>query len=718
MAVNSGVNEMLLDEVFGLFTAAEQLMLQKITTKIKKGVATSGWNERKLDDLQELRMELEGALAKIHSTTIPGVAKGIVSAHLAGGNQVNTDLKLPKTAMKASGVPWHIQRLILEANGIMKGASMQILRKAEDIYKAVVTDSTSMMLTGVETRLDAAQRALNTFAAKGITGFVDKAGRNWEMASYVEMAIRTVSSRAALQGHIDRSSELDHDLMMVSSFGKTCPICAPWEGVPLSISGKTPGYASLAAAKASGLFHPNCKHTLMAYFPGITETNFRAPYDPEGYNNIQRQRHNERQIRKYKRLEAVAMTPKAQSQSRAKVVAWQKIQRDHCERTGLRRKYVREGIKNRAGNPAAAHFGKHTIAFDNDQQIVLGAQAAIQAAAPNTILPAPIPKQRKPRAVKPKPAPPQVPTPTPIPTIAPAQPLPIPKDRNGKPVPLSVLKQMASRRGQTIEQVKADIIQKFPAQNQQAPVIPPTPPLVNLGTPQAVAAQPFDPDKYDLLGWSETDTLMQYADDFWNKLSMAENNATAAYVQTSNSFYMNSMLYKGGYAQAKASKAFFDNMRTSEKRIIGEIDAFSEVVQKGTIPMDMRVIRMTDEAFVQTLGTDLGMSNDLDRAIDRMNQGRFDAQTATMLREKLSGIQYENKSFISTSYDPDANVFKGKPVMMEFAVDKGTKGLVTQNMDESEIVFDKGTKIEIVDVQHWKPVKGESKIKIICRILQ
>ena len=39
--------------------------------------------------------------------------------------------------------------------------------------------------------------------------FVDKAGRKWELASYVEMATRTGNVHAALQGHIDRQLELE-----------------------------------------------------------------------------------------------------------------------------------------------------------------------------------------------------------------------------------------------------------------------------------------------------------------------------------------------------------------------------------------------------------------------------------------------------------------------------------------------------------------------------
>lgn len=395
MAVNTGVNELVLDEVFGLYTAAEQIMLQKIANRIKRGATIPGWNEQKLNEMQAMRLELERALGNIRGTVTPGITKSILSSYIAGMNTINKSLKLPATALKDTQIPYHVQRMVMEANGIIQGASVQILRNANDIYKAVVTDSASVMLTGVETRLDASQRALNVFAAKGITGFVDKAGRRWEMGSYVEMAVRTVSARAALQGHIDRSTELGHDLMVVSQFGKTCPICAPWEGKPISISGSTPGYPSLALAKSSGLFHPNCKHTLLAYFPGITELPEREPNDDLGYKQIQEQRYNERQIRSAKRLEAAAMSPQAAQKAKAKVLHWQNVQRELMKETGLSRKYKREGIKNRTGNAAKAMFGRHTLELDSGQPLI----------DPNGFFKPPVlPNRNKPKSpVKPKP---------------------------------------------------------------------------------------------------------------------------------------------------------------------------------------------------------------------------------------------------------------------------------------------------------------------------
>ena len=74
------------------------------------------------------------------------------------------------------------------------------------------------------------------------------------------MVARTTTMEAHLEGTKNRLMELDWDLVRVSSHHGACPLCVPWEGKILSLSGKTEGYPTLDEAKDAGLFHPNCRH--------------------------------------------------------------------------------------------------------------------------------------------------------------------------------------------------------------------------------------------------------------------------------------------------------------------------------------------------------------------------------------------------------------------------------------------------------------------------
>ena len=256
-------------------------------------------------------------------------------------------------------IPMNLKQLVMATNGLIENATFQVLRSANDAYQRVMANGTTGLLAGVDTRIQATQKMLNEYASKGITSFVDKAGRNWNLSTYAEMCARTVSAQAALQGHLDRQNEVGEDLVKVSSIGTTCPICQRWQGVVLSVSGKHPKYHGLEEAKAAGLFHPNCKHTYGLYIeeldgPGKVEP---EPYNPnttssKRYDMTQKQRANERQIRYWKNRKALAITPEQEKFCNDKIKAWQYKNLIHCEKNNLRRQYAREGV--RVGNSAGA----------------------------------------------------------------------------------------------------------------------------------------------------------------------------------------------------------------------------------------------------------------------------------------------------------------------------------------------------------------------------
>ena len=99
----------------------------------------------------------------------------------------------------------------------------------------------------------------------GITAFIDKRGRSWNMASYTDMLCRTSSMQIFHQAKTNEYLAHGEDLVIVSSHSPTCDKCAPWNGKVLSLTGETPGYPTMEEAKAAGLFHPNCRHTYNLY---------------------------------------------------------------------------------------------------------------------------------------------------------------------------------------------------------------------------------------------------------------------------------------------------------------------------------------------------------------------------------------------------------------------------------------------------------------------
>jgi hypothetical protein len=342
--------------MFAIYSHAESLMLERVRRRVEKGILTNGWTEKKAKEVVAIREELSKLVNDVNKLAAKEVSQAIKQAYESGVKSANKDFKLPETVLTDYQIPASVQRLTMEANMMIVNTSVSILREATDVFRKIQAEVATGVLTGTETRKQIAQRMLNKFADKGVTSFVDKAGRRWEMATYAEMATRTVTARAAIQGHIDRQGQYGRDLVVVSDHAGECPLCRPWENKILSISGTDIRYPSLSSATSQGLFHPNCRHTVTGYIEGLTRLEpTRTSGVPEQFEYTQQQRANERQIRRWKRREIVAMgTPDAML-ARAQIQFYQQKQRDLLKEyeakfdMTLRRKYDRESINNRAG---------------------------------------------------------------------------------------------------------------------------------------------------------------------------------------------------------------------------------------------------------------------------------------------------------------------------------------------------------------------------------
>jgi hypothetical protein len=169
------------------------------------------------------------------------------------------------------------------------------------------------------------------------------------MASYAEMAVRTGTSQAQVQGRVEKFAANGKDLGRFSYAPESCEECDRWEGKIVSLKGLTPGYPTLASVtENSHMLGPNCTHTLNLYTPGLTRDAQPEKGNGEGYQERQRQRYLERGIRDWKRREAVALSDEERAKCAAKVKEWQSSMRDFIEDTGRRRKREREQITGRA----------------------------------------------------------------------------------------------------------------------------------------------------------------------------------------------------------------------------------------------------------------------------------------------------------------------------------------------------------------------------------
>lgn len=141
-------------------------------------------------------------------------------------------------------------------------------RKTRDIFRVAQLDASLIGSSlGYETWKQTRDKILANLKRSGITGFVDRLGRQWNMNTYSEMLARTALMDVHLEGKKREFIGLGEDLVIVSSHPGACEMCKPYEGRILSLSGATMGYPSLDEAEDNGLFHPNCRHNFELWIP-------------------------------------------------------------------------------------------------------------------------------------------------------------------------------------------------------------------------------------------------------------------------------------------------------------------------------------------------------------------------------------------------------------------------------------------------------------------
>lgn len=347
--------ERLANGVREAFDDLEALILERIANRLGEGINSPNWQERKLSEIQRLKLEVdrmvnnftENANKEVERVVRQAFQEGVDSADFDYGEYVRAVPTLTTASIVGSFGTINevaVTAIVAETIGAIDSMKFNILRKTDDIYRQVISRASVATIAGVETKLQTVQRVINEFADSGITGFTDVRGRNWNIGSYADMAVRTAVGRSAMAGHETRLTQLGEDLVIVSQHPDECPLCRPHEGKIYSISGMSTKYPPLSQAKESGLFHPNCGHVATGYFEGFTEPMPKKMGTPSDYEEKQKQRAIERQIRKWKMRESVAISPQVKQQARAKVREWQSVMRDFISKTDRRRKYEREQI--------------------------------------------------------------------------------------------------------------------------------------------------------------------------------------------------------------------------------------------------------------------------------------------------------------------------------------------------------------------------------------
>jgi len=384
VAVDADQVDAIAASVADIYREAEGALVRLVRRHLDAGLDSPA-AEQRLGTIRALRRGAQTVIAALEADSGPGIRNALAASYRHGWS--NATAGLPERFFPESGVGTNARLAARERSGTsfvealaqalhrdFGNVTRNILRNVEDAYQSVQAAAAARILTGAETRRQAAQAAWQRLVDRGIMGFTDRAGRRWRLSSYVEMATRTNAQRAATTGQVDRLDAVGVNLVVVSDSPQECKLCRPFEGKilrtddgPLDVEVEHPtrdgvtvtveAYATLDQARAKGLFHPNCRHSVSAYLPGVSRPPAQPTADPDGDRARQRQRELERRIRRQKERAEAALTPEARKAANARVRKAQADLRQHlADNPKLKRLRYREqpgagNIPPRGGAP-------------------------------------------------------------------------------------------------------------------------------------------------------------------------------------------------------------------------------------------------------------------------------------------------------------------------------------------------------------------------------
>lgn len=226
-----------------------------------------------------------------------------------------------------------LEALIEATTNDMERAETAILRKANDEYRKVIYNAQVYANTGAGTYEKAVDMATKDMLSRGLTCVEYANGARHTLADYADMAIRTASKRAYLQGEGEKRQEWGITTVIMVKRGNPCPKCLPFVGKVLiddvwSGGKKSDGsYPLMSKAIAAGLYHPRCKDSHTTYFPGISTADdswTEKELEAVEQNNTRETelQYADRQAKKFLRLANNTLDPQIRATYKAKYDEW------------------------------------------------------------------------------------------------------------------------------------------------------------------------------------------------------------------------------------------------------------------------------------------------------------------------------------------------------------------------------------------------------------
>lgn len=316
----------------------------------KEGIEWSMWQAEQLKALEKYKQQNQKRYGKEFSDINAQIGEIIKTARSTGNMHQETAILdaikngfkgAKKTSMGAAAEFFRLNDRKLEAlikatTDDMTKAETAVLRMANDQYRKAIFNAQVYANSGAGTYEKAVDMATKDMLSRGLNCVEYANGARHTLADYADMAIRTASKRAYLQGEGEKRQEWGIATVIVNKRGNPCPKCLPFCGKVLiddvwsGGSRKDGNYPLMSTAVAAGLYHPRCKDSHTTYFPGISTADdawTEEELEAIGQSNAKeaKKQYAKRQAEKFGRLAKYSLDEENQKQYVARNEEWNKV---------------------------------------------------------------------------------------------------------------------------------------------------------------------------------------------------------------------------------------------------------------------------------------------------------------------------------------------------------------------------------------------------------
>jgi len=354
--------------VVDVYLEIEEQLLMNIAKRLRKHYSLLtdddivAWQMQALNEVESLSMENLRTIAEYSGKTVEQVRKQLEKAGFDSIRENEGTLKRGVKAGRLNEAPDMMESTTLlnilesyerQALNSFNLVNTTMLDQSQQVYIDILNQTTGKVMSGNVTAQQAMRSTISEWSETGVPALIDRAGKRWSPEAYSSMIFRSVSNNVANDMQDARFDEYGVDLVEVSAHDGARPLCAPYQGRIFSRSGNDTNYPALAdtsIGEPAGLFGINCGHVKYAYVPGISNKRY-TPRDQEvnerQYENSQKQRYLERQIRYAKREKAMLTEigdEEGAAKAHRKMLDRQADAREFTKRTGRTRRYDRERV--------------------------------------------------------------------------------------------------------------------------------------------------------------------------------------------------------------------------------------------------------------------------------------------------------------------------------------------------------------------------------------